>query len=350
VWQPAQDREQAPAGRSHPRAGQRQRDRGGEVQLLLATHARAHTPADESLTLRLPGPQHGTCIRLGLGAVGHQLDRQRQAVEPRQQPRQLGVAAVALALQPGRIQEQRARRLLGQGLDQERPPSGSAGQLEAAQRGRQAHPGQLGEVSERLLDRGRARGQVRLPGRLGVVEHQQGRRRAQSSGGSGGRVWPRLQPQLAGEGGPETSLVAHVLEPDEQAAVAEAGGRAPVVQGGDGELALADPAGAEHRDRARDIILDPGEQLLEIGLPPDEPAARGDAPCRRALAGGSLGGGLRRWWPACLDQAPDRGGDPRDSGRFGFGHSLSGLRSLASSCGSTWCAASGSASRSTQSQ
>ena len=53
VRQAAEDREQAAAGLGHARAGEREGDRGGEVEILAAALA----PADETAPLRLPQAQ-----------------------------------------------------------------------------------------------------------------------------------------------------------------------------------------------------------------------------------------------------------------------------------------------------
>ena len=198
--------------------------------------------------------------------MGHQLDRQRQAVEAGEQGREARVGAVAVAGDAG---EEGAGGVRRQRFQDQGAPVGEAGKLEAAQRGCQPDRGQLGQTGERLL---RA-GSVGFPRCLGIVEHEQGRRAAQ--GGEDGSLGPAVggEAEGVGDGGEDARPVAGLLQADEEAASAEVGGDTLVVEGGDRQPALADAAGAEHGDRLRGVVENPARQLVEIGLPADQAAA-----------------------------------------------------------------------------
>jgi hypothetical protein len=70
----------------------------------------------------------------------------------------------------------------------------------------------------------------------------------------------------------DTRSVAHFLELDEPATVFETGSYRRVMQGGERELALADPARPKERDRLPSFVENPTAQLFKVGVPAQEPS------------------------------------------------------------------------------
>ncbi len=255
----------------------------GDVQVLQAV--RASGEAEHRRAPRLPAAQEARQVRLGLGGVGEERDRQRHAVYGEEQILQVSVGGEALSRHG---EEGGARVRQFQGAQGERAAPGDAeGALAAAQRGREGQAGRAGQPREEVLHRLR----VRLPGRLQVVQDERGRGGGQ--GGEDGDIHPRReretqrQCQRGRHVGPALGGVAA----DEPAAGAEAGGHALVVEGGEGQGALADARPAQEQRRVRVAGDQVGGQRFPLLVaaeavgPAGEKGGRGSAGADRRAQG-----------------------------------------------------------------
>ena len=218
----------------------------------------------------------------GLRAVGHELDGERQPVEAGEEVGQGGVGAVAVA---GDGEEQRARGVLGQRLQDDRPPIGEAGQLEAAQRGDEADGRQLGEPGEGLLGapRSASQGVSALSSTISVGDPARRLPRPPCGCAPGSRPSSRATARV------DAGLVAHVLQAHEQPPVPKRrhepgrAGRRSV------SLVLPMPPGPRTAIGSGASSRIQATELVEIGLTAEEAATRGE--CRawrsQAASGGS---------------------------------------------------------------
>ena len=258
--------------RRHSRAGERQLDRGRRGRRPCGRpwprrcHGRPLLPP-QSVRTRAG-------VRLALGAVGQQVDRQRQAVEGGEEGAEVGVGAVALA----RDGDEEVRAKAGPaaaalpGAHASRPCPASRYRARRRRAWRPAaRPASPAPARWRADRPPRGSPCCRGPGALKPAAS------ALADRGTGLRCRARCRGRAMTASHTASASSRFLQAASKRRRSREVCCDRGVVEGGDRELALPDPARAEEDDRVGIVVEDGGDEAFQLLLPADEAAFGGDA-------------------------------------------------------------------------